>query len=96
MGDLGSCNPSLFVGIGERRRGKQSRAPAGGIPAPGEVAWVTGRASLEERGGTAHRAGKQECGLGMGWGICQTHSPSLSDVDPGAHNVIRRHGLEGG
>lgn len=36
---------------------------------------------------------KQERGLGMG---CQTHSHSLSDVDPGAHHVIRRHGLEGG
>lgn len=32
----------------------------------------------------------------MGLGIRQTHSHSLADVDPGAHNVIRRHGLEGG
>lgn len=35
-------------------------------------------------------------GLGVDSRISQTHSHSLSDVDPGAHNVISRHGLEGG
>lgn len=41
---------------------------------------------------------KQEQGLGWGMGliVSQTHSHSLSDVDPGAHNVIGCHGLEGG
>ena len=45
MGDLGSCHPSHFVGVGEERRGqkkKKSRAPAEGIPAPPEVTEVRG------------------------------------------------------
>lgn len=40
------------------------------------------------------RQGAWECGLG-GSGSSWTHSRSLSDIDPGAHDIIRRHGLEG-
>lgn len=51
MGDLGPCNPSLFVGIGERRRGKNKAEPLQEASQhPGEVARVKGRASLEGMG----------------------------------------------
>lgn len=38
--------------------------------------------------------GGREQGLAMGSGSSWTHSHSLTDIDPGAHDVICSHSLE--
>lgn len=96
-GDLGSCHPSHFVGVWEERRGQEKQSPCRRHPSTPRSDWGEGRASLEGRngGGAAHGAVKQGAWAGGRLWRLLGHSHSLSDVDPGAHDVVRRHGLKG-
>lgn len=96
-GDLGSCHPSHFVGVWEERGGQKKQSPCRRHPSTPRSDWGEGRASLEGRngGGAAHEAVKQGAWAGGRLWRLLGHSHSLSDIDPGAHDVVCRHGLKG-
>ena len=61
MGDLGSCHPSHFVGVGEERRGqkkKKNQSPGRRHPSTPRSDRSEGGASLEGRVGEGQPTGQ--------------------------------------